>query len=154
MSEYVDITKDYIHRCLENYIKFNEETQFNVTLAITTLQAVSMAFVSQCDSKPYSETSFLKEISSEISTLFENNQSFKTGRCNYQHWNNIRNAFSHMMEKNVEIFPNKEKEIEKIRFKCDAMKNEQVVSVKDLYKFLTDLYKIVNSYKNTKTQKC
>ena len=114
MSEYVDITKDYIHRCLENYIKFNEETQFNVTLAITTLQAVSMAFVSQCDSKPYSETSFLKEISSEISTLFENNQSFKTGRCNYQHWNNIRNAFSHMMEKNVEIFPNKEKEIEKI----------------------------------------
>lgn len=59
-----------------------------------------------------------------------------------------------MMEENVKIFPNQEKEIEKIRFKCDAMKNEQVVSVKDLYKFLTDLYKIVNSYKNTKTQKC
>ena len=144
MSEYVDITKDYIHRCLENYIKFNEETQFNVTLAITTLQAVSMAFISQCDSKPYSKTSFLKEISSEISTLFENNQLFKTGKNNYQHWDNIRNSFSHMMEENVKIFPNQEKEIEKIRFKCDAMKNEQVVSVYDLHKFLKELYEIVN----------
>ena len=51
MSDYIDITEDYIYRCLENYIKFNEQTEFNVTLAISTIQAVSMAFVSQCKNK-------------------------------------------------------------------------------------------------------
>ena len=107
MSDYIDITEDYIYRCLENYIKFNKQTEFNVTLAISTIQAVSMAFISQCKNKTCSGESFLKKISSEISTLFENNELFKTGKCNYQHWDNIRNSFSHMMEENVKIVPNK-----------------------------------------------
>ena len=154
MSEYIDITEDYIYRCLENYIKFNEQTEFNVTLAVSTIQAVSMAFVSQCKNKTCSGKSFLKLISSEISTLFENNKLFQTGKNNYQHWNNIRNSFSHMMEENVKILPNDEKEIEKIRFKCDEMKEEQIVPVENLHKFLVELHKIIDSHKKSKSPKC
>lgn len=154
MSDYIDITEDYIYRCLENYIKFNEQTEFNVTLAISTIQAVSMAFISQCKNKTCSGKSFLKKISSEISILFENNELFKTGKCNYQHWDNIRNSFSHMMEENVKILPNKEKEIEKIRFKCDGMETEQIVPVESLHKFLIELHGIVVSYQNSKSTKC
>lgn len=75
-------------------------------------------------------------------------------KCNYQHWDNIRNSFSHMMEENVKILPNDEKEMEKIRFKCDEMEKEQIVPVENLHKFLVELHKIVNSYKKSKTLKC
>lgn len=154
MSEYIDITEDYIYRCLENYIKFNEQTEFNVTLAVSTIQAVSMAFVSQCDNTPCSGESFLNVISSEMSALFENNKLFQTGKNNYQHWNNIRNSFSHMMEENVKILPNNEKEIGEIRFKCNGIKKEQMIPVESFHKFLVELYKIVVSYKKSKYPKC
>ena len=47
MAEYVNITKDYVERTLENYFDYKDNLKYSFTAGISVLQAISIAIVDE-----------------------------------------------------------------------------------------------------------
>ncbi|MBQ7659674.1 MAG: hypothetical protein IJS26_02865 [Alphaproteobacteria bacterium] len=140
--EYDKFSHDFISRCLENYKNLVTKTEFNVTLSITTL--LTICCVIKSDNKANSERdNILSKLKENLDGLFEKYHSLKTNGETYKTISDIRNGFAHMIENNLKVMSNEEKQITAVKFKSNNMATEQEASVDDIHHFLLDLYEMI-----------
>ena len=140
--EYKSFPHDFISRCLDNYKNLCTQTEFNVTLAVTTL--LTICAVIKSDNNAHNDGSgIMCNLKKSLDDLFQQYYSLKTSTETYININNIRNGFIHMIENDIKFISNDEKQIKNVKFKSQSMTTEQEASVSDIHNFLLDLYEIV-----------
>lgn len=120
MTRYTDITNDYVKRSLTNYVLLRNKAPYPFTLAIETLQAISMAIYEQdtnCSTGSLLEAICHLDKKQDLKqfSFFNTDSDYK--EC----FRNIRNGVSHMIDGNYEYI-NSDKSLSKFIFSCDQIR--------------------------------
>lgn len=146
MAEYVNITKDYVERTLENYFDYKDNLKYSFTAGISVLQAISIAIVDEkkSDLELKEKPLFNKITEHHDAQKLRDITFFRTAASDWECFENIRNGLSHFVENYQYI--NQDVDLKKFRFTCNNMKSQNTFSdieEHELNKFLEIIYAII-----------